>query len=346
MIKVCVFGNNQVGQLGISHPEDYALVPQCISHIDSSTIARITVNQNQTYFVLKNGSIMSCGENDNNELGRNGKRSLLHRIDALETFQIHEASAGTGFITLVCEDGKLISWGKNEMGQLCNATREEKTRPRVNTSISEACLQVSCGGTHGIALTRSGRVVTWGGNRWGQLGDGQLTSTTKLTFPLQLRHRPVVSVTCGENHNLVMTIGGNVFAWGENSHGQLGLGDTTNRLRPEQIKSLKSMGATKIVAGKNHSLVITQAALLLTFGSNNHGQCGVDSEVKIQPYPMVVERLRELRTVDVSAGSAHSLVMCEARSGTTGAGDHAAGMYRRRVYVMGLNSSGQVRNCV
>lgn len=339
MIQAHVFGNNQVGQLGISHPEDYALVPQTISHIEASTIARIALTQNQTFIVLHNGSILSCGENENNELGRSGKRSWLHRIDALETFQIHEASAGSGFVTLVCEDGKIVSWGKNDMGQLCNTTREEKTRPRVNVSINEAVLQVSCGAAHAIALTRSGRVVTWGGNRWGQLGDGQMTSTTKLSFPLQLRHRPVISVTCGENHNLVMTIGGNVFAWGENSHGQLGLGDTTNRLRPEQIKTLKSMGATKIAAGKNHSLVITQVGLLVTFGSNNHGQCGIDSEVKIQPFPMVVERLRELRTVDVTAGAAHSLVMCESRGG-----DVEGSKVRRRVYVMGLNSSGQVKN--
>jgi alpha-tubulin suppressor-like RCC1 family protein len=338
--KAFVFGNNQVGQLGISFGEDFALNPQEISHVEADMIATVALNQNQTFLVLNNGSLLSSGENDNNELARSGKRSYLHRVDALETFQIQEAATGLGFTTLVCDDGRLVSWGKNDMGQLCNGTRENKDKPRVNASIQEPILQVASGATHSIALTKTGRVVVWGGNRWGQLGDGQLTSSTKLLSPIQLRHRPVISVTCGENHSLVMTTGGNVYSWGENSLGQLGLSDTTSRLRPELVKAFRSMGATKIAAGRNHSLVISQGGLLLAFGSNNHGQCGIDSEVKIQPQPTVVERLRELRAVDVCGGFAHTMVLCESRSADS-MGD---GGQRKpaRVYMMGLNSSGQV----
>lgn len=258
---------------------------------------------------------------------------MLHRVDALETFQIREASVGSGFFTLLCDDGRVVSWGVNELGQLGNGTRNNKDKPRINSAIQEPLLQVASGATHSIALTKSGRVITWGGNRWGQLGDGQMTSSTKIHVPLQLRHRPVVSVACGENHSLVMTVGGNVYAWGENTQGQLGLSDTTNRLRPEQIKALRSMGAKKISAGRNHSLVISSKGLLLAFGSNNHGQCGVDSEVKVQPQPVVVERLRELCTIDVCGGFAHTLVLCEVPNQPSAAS---------RVYVMGLNSSGQL----
>ena len=124
-----------------------------------------------------------------------------------------------------------------------------------------------------------------------------------------------------------------MYSWGDNSHGQLGLSDTTNRLRPEQIKSLRSIGASKVGAGRNHSMVISHAGLLLAFGSNNHGQCGLDSEVKIQPQPVVVERLRELRSMDVCCGFAHTFVLCEVAT-------HIV----KRVYVMGLNSSGQVNS--
>jgi len=331
--KVFVFGNNREGQLGVSHGDDVSLSPVEINHLEASTIFKISLNQNQTFLLQDNGVLLSAGLNDNNELGRSGKRSMLHRVDALETFQMCEAALGSGFSNLLCDDGKVVSWGVNDMGQLGNGTRDNKDKPRVNSAIQEPLLQIASGATHTIALTKSGRVVTWGGNRWGQLGDGQLTSSTKIHVPLQLRHRPVVSVACGENHSLVMTIGGNVYGWGENTQGQLGLSDTTNRLRPEQIKALRSMGATKIAAGRNHSLVISQKGLLLAFGSNNHGQCGVDSEVKVQPQPIVVERLRELRTVDVCGGFAHTLALCE-----------VPGKALSRVYVMGLNSSGQVNS--
>lgn len=329
--KLFVFGNNQDGQLGISYGDDFALEPREVTHFDADSVTSISMNQFQTFVVLKSGVLLSCGSNESNELGRSGKRSLLHRVDAIETFQIRESSLGSGYNNLLCDDGKILSWGKNDMGQLGNGTRESKEKPRVNSTMQDAFLQIYSGATHNIALTKSGKVVTWGGNRWGQLGDGQMTSSTRPLVPLQLRHRPVVSVTCGENHSMVMTIGGNVYSWGENTQGQLGLSDTTNRLRPELIKALRSMGATRISAGRNHSLVISQSGLLLAFGSNNHGQCGVDSEVKIQPQPMVVERLRELRSVDVCGGFAHTLVLCA-----------SAGQSPTKVFVMGLNSSGQV----
>lgn len=333
--KIYIFGSNREGQLGISYGDDCALSPVEVGHVEGNTVSRVSLNQHQTFIVQDNGVILTAGANDNNELGRSGKRSLLHRVDALETFQVREGSIGTGFFNLLTDDGRLVSWGVNDLGQLGNNTRDNKDKPRVNTTIQEPILQIASGATHSIGLTKSGRVITWGGNRWGQLGDGQLTSSTKIHVPLQLRHRPVVSVACGENHSLVMTVGGNVYGWGENTQGQLGLSDTTNRLRPEQIKAVRSMGATKIAAGRNHSLVISQSGLLLAFGSNNHGQCGVDSEVKIQPQPIVVERLRELRAVDVSGGFAHTLVLCEVPGSVTS-----------RVYVMGLNSSGQVSSSI
>jgi alpha-tubulin suppressor-like RCC1 family protein len=339
--KLYVFGDNREGQLGISFENDFAISPVVVSNIESDSVSSISMNQHQTFIVQSNGVLLSAGANDNNELGRTGKRSKLHRVDAIETFQVAECSVGTGYFMLVCNDGKVLSWGRNEMGQLGNGSRENKERPRLNGSISEPLLQVSCGATHTVALTKSGKVVTWGGNRWGQLGDGQLTSSTSMIIPMQLHHRPVVSITCGENHSLVMTSGGNVYAWGDNSFGQLGLSDTTNRLRPEQIKALRSMGATKIAAGRNHSLVISQHGLLLAFGSNSHGQCGLDSEVKVQPSPVVVERLRELKTLDVAGGFAHTLVLCAPSSRGTGDGEGAAAA-ANRIYVMGLNSSGQV----
>ncbi len=53
-----------------------------------------------------------------------------------------------------------------------------------------------------------------GGNRKGQLGDGQLTSSCVPKVIPQLRHRPVVAIACGENHSMVLTIGGSVYTWG------------------------------------------------------------------------------------------------------------------------------------
>jgi alpha-tubulin suppressor-like RCC1 family protein len=111
------------------------------------------------------------------------------------------------------------------MGQLGNGTREYKEKLRFTSGFSHRIIQVSAGCSHVVALTREGNVIAWGGNRKGQLGDGQFTSSCEAKVIVELRHRPVVLITCGEEHSLALTSGGNVYSWGDNSQGQLGLGD-------------------------------------------------------------------------------------------------------------------------
>jgi E3 ubiquitin-protein ligase HERC4 len=333
-----VFGDNRFGQAGASSGEEILTLPIEILNINVNLISSAVTNQNQTYIILKNGEVYTSGSNDNNELGRFGKRSLLQRVEALETFQITDATLGDGFFSLVCKDGRIISWGKNDMGQLGNGTRDFKDKPRFNTQFNESLLQISSGSQHCIALSKTGKVFTFGGNKRGQIGDGQLTSSTVPKQLMQLRHRPVIAIACGENHSLALTAGGNIFAWGDNSQGQLGLSDTTNRLRPEIIRSLRAVKPSFIACGKQHSIVITKTGIVFSFGSNGFGQCGLGQDIRLQAIPIVVEKLRDYFTVQVACGACHTVVLCEQKNveqcEDTG--------IKNKVFVMGLNSSGQV----
>jgi alpha-tubulin suppressor-like RCC1 family protein len=232
MAKIFVFGSNREGQAGIAHQEDCIINPTDMSNcsIDLSRVCRVIATQKQTYFCENDGSVSSCGENDAHELGRAGKRSILLRLDSLEAFQFADIAAGEQFVLLACRDGKVVSWGRNELGQLGLGNRDNKEKPRLSNIIADGVLQISAGSQHVVCLSHSGDVYTWGGNRKGQLGDGQLTSCFTPKVVPQLKHRPVVAIACGEGHSMVMTIGGNVYAWGDNSCGQLGVGDTVHRL--------------------------------------------------------------------------------------------------------------------
>jgi alpha-tubulin suppressor-like RCC1 family protein len=110
---------------------------------------------------------------------------------------------------------KFISWGRNESGQLGNGNREPKDKPR-HVPSSTALIQVCAGVDFAVALSKEGDVLTWGANRKGQLGNGQFTSSCVPQPIALLRHRPVVAIACGEAHTLVRTIGGHVYAWGDN----------------------------------------------------------------------------------------------------------------------------------
>lgn len=345
---IYAFGGNREGQTSVANGEDNILSPTPLSnngssYITPSTVSRIVLSQKQTYLLTTDGSVLSCGENDSNELGRHSttgfKRSkVFQRIDAIEAFTISDIACGEGFVLISTKDGKIISWGLNSLGQLGCGDREFRDKPKLNTLVSEPILQLSAGSQHVLALSKNGNVLTWGANRKGQLGDGQLTSCHTPKVIPSLRHRPVISIACGENHSMVMTIGGNVYSWGENTCGQLGLGDTTHRLRPEVIRTLRTAKARYISAGKQHSMAVSSSGLLFAFGSNAHGQCGLgldSSTVRIQSVPTVVERLRQARVLEVSCGCAHTLVLALVRT-ASGTGTCT------QVFSMGLNSSGQL----
>ena len=71
-----------------------------------------------------------------------------------------------------------------------------------------------------------------------------------------------------------------VFAWGCNTTGQLGLGDTNNRRAPAAIESLWAIPVAKLAAGDNHSAALTINGFLFTWGSNESGQLGLPSEAE------------------------------------------------------------------
>jgi|AntAceMinimDraft_12_1070368.scaffolds.fasta_scaffold99987_2 alpha-tubulin suppressor-like RCC1 family protein len=116
---VYVFGNNIDGQLGISSIEDHLKTPTCMDPpVEASRIARVVATKTNSFALTVDGSVLSAGSNENNELGRPGKRSLLSRLDALEAFRITDCACGDGFVMLTLKDGRTIGWGANDLGQL------------------------------------------------------------------------------------------------------------------------------------------------------------------------------------------------------------------------------------
>lgn len=89
------FGRNDAGQLGIPGGNEAVATPTAstLCGIDQA-LTRISTTATQTDVVTVSGLLYTCGENENNELGRSGKRSVLQRVDAVETFRITDVAIG------------------------------------------------------------------------------------------------------------------------------------------------------------------------------------------------------------------------------------------------------------
>ena len=87
--------------------------------------------------------------------------------------------------------------------------------------------QMSCGTDHCAFVTIEGHVYTFGSNQNGKLGLGQSSSMKKPKVPSlveALFKTPVAAVACGQEHTVAVTVDGQVYTWGLNTQGALGLG--------------------------------------------------------------------------------------------------------------------------
>src|SRR5262249_35113115 len=141
-----------------------------------------------------------------------------------------------------------------------------------------------------------------GDNSNGQIGDNTTTNRSLITPAFYISG--VKAVSCGYYHTLALDSTGTVWAWGHNSFGQLGTGDTTNRYTPVAVLS----GVKAISAGGFFSLALRSDGTVWAWGDNSSGQLGTgDFNNRFSPTPM--NGSFNYRIKSISAGTYHSLIL-------------------------------------
>ena len=121
---------------------------------------------------------------------------------------------------------------------------------------------LAAGQYNSIALTErkdsKGAVYTWGPNYDGQLGHkfmelGPILYPSRIEY---LKDKSIKQVAHGYNHVLALDEDGNVYSWGNNFHGQLGMGDSKERTKPAVITAFRSVPVVHIAATMQSSFAI------------------------------------------------------------------------------------------
>ena len=176
----------------------------------------------------------------------------------------------------------------------------------------------SLGATLSIAQTTT--CWTWGYNLYGQLGDG---TDQSRNLPNQiLAGQPVVQVSAGVGHSIVMLSNGRVMAFGDNTYGQLGDGTNTESWVPVLVSSLSD--AVQISAGGSHNVAARADWRASAWGVND-GRLG-NGNTNHSNIPVQVLNLFGVRSI--SGSETHSLALLS--DGT--------------VWAWGLNGFGQLGN--
>jgi alpha-tubulin suppressor-like RCC1 family protein len=168
-------------------------------------------------------------------------------------------------------DGTVWTWGGNPNLELGNGASYTYSTAPVQVSSLTGVTAIASGSLHGLALKSDGTVWTWGNNGSGQLGIG--TTGNSIGTPVQvIGLANVVAIAGGASHSLAMKSDGTIWAWGDNSAGELGNGNTTNSSTPVQVAGFS--GAVAIAAGGNLSVAVKSGGTVWAWGNNGSGQLG------------------------------------------------------------------------
>ncbi len=216
-----------------------------------------------------------------------------------QTLHAVQVSLNWSFVMALDADGNVYTWGYNTNGQLGNNTSDSTNyaaNPARLPNQSFQATQISAGSWNALAIDTEGNTWTWGYNGYGQLGDG---STSDKYKPQTVQNPTNTSqslkatqISAGVNHSLAVGQDGNLWAWGLNSSGQLGIGSTVNQNKPALIKDpankAQAFKAVRSSAGQLHSLAVRQDGNLWAWGGNQYGQLGNNQTAAKSTTPLAV----------------------------------------------------------
>lgn len=197
-------------------------------------------------------------------------------------------AAGPEYVLALKADGTVWGWGLNSSNQLVQGNTDIQMKPVQlkgigGTGVLENVKQITAGNNFAAALLEDGRVVAWGTNNRGQLGDN---TTAAKNYPVYvvdptntaLHLNNIVKIAAGYEFMIGLANDGTVWAWGLNTVGQLGDNTTANKSLPVKVlettvKNLENI--VDIAAGEQTGYAVSNDGTVWGWGYNGYGQLGI-----------------------------------------------------------------------
>ncbi len=232
---------------------------------------------------------------------------LAEPLATTDTPNFIAIATGTSHTLALRGDGSVWAWGDNANGQLGNGTTNPADQPTAVVTSGGAPLTdvvaIAAGRDHSVAVKGDSTVWTWGNNAHGQLGDDSNAATTRMS-PVQVLTsdlKPLTGVrmvAASDVHTMALKTDGTVWAWGDNTRGELGTGDTTAHRTAVQVQVLND---AKSIQARGTDLSARNLALrsdgsIWGWGDNSFCQLGQATAALTNPIltPMRLTNLSNL----------------------------------------------------
>ncbi len=284
---------------------------------------------NHSLAITAGGQVVSWGANDMRQLGYQGAEDGVlglemvpqHIKGKLEGEIVVSAACGAQHSVVITEDGKVFTWGGYLSGQLGLGEISKEMYPygykdvpeQIEALDTRAPRAVACGDYHTVLIDGLGDLMTFGTvekNANGQNGKYDEPSPKMLDMPKEIVGIDFRQVSCGSYHTIALTAQGELWAWGWNEHGQLGLGDLITRPQPERLSEFSARNIRKIACGETHSICLSDRDVY-TFGNGAQGALG-HGNAKNQKAPKKILKITEQNRIrDVEAGPQYTVAISD-----------------------------------
>jgi alpha-tubulin suppressor-like RCC1 family protein len=313
----------------------------------------ITTGRFHTCALLPDKTMKCWGYNAAGQLGLSDKINRgtnigqmgadLAKLDLGANLEVENIGAGTSHTCARFKGGSIKCWGNNAFGQLGLGDSDNRgdamdemgaTLPTV--AFGGLSLSMSLGETHTCAILDNGSVKCWGGNFYGQLGLGNTiargdqmgemaTNLPSLDFDTGVT---ATRISAGDMHTCAQLSPVVLKCWGNNSFGQLGLGDTNHRgdepnemganLEAVDVGVPPGIIIKDIRAGGTHSCVLLSDGTVKCWGKNDFGQLGQGdsntrgdepNEMGTNLVPIDLGLSLGITVIGISAGAAHTCAL-------------------------------------
>ncbi|XP_057493667.1 ultraviolet-B receptor UVR8 isoform X1 [Actinidia eriantha] len=319
--RVLTWGRGSCGQLGHGEMVN-SLQPQPVQFFEGLFVTHVSAGWNHSGFVTDTGCLFTCGDGSFGQLGRGDYEShsfpvLLPYFDSKPVEQV-ACGMRHSLVLLKGHSGdRIYGFGSGKRGQLGISTEKIGSICRPQTTIGLEGVKIysiHANGDHSAALSADGRLYTW--------GRGYTSRSDAYNPQLLGSSLSFVQAALGWNHALLLTGEGEVYMLGGTHHGTLGeshkmdlikhLSENSEETVLGKIPGLNRIKVVRITAGAEHSALVTENGLVMTWGWGEHGQLGLGSTSN-QTSPQVVKLGHKLHNTDsrteVYCGSGFTLAV-------------------------------------
>jgi alpha-tubulin suppressor-like RCC1 family protein len=293
----------------------------------------VAVGESSAYVLLEDGSVVAWGENDEGQLGNgpSGSNRPLGTypkpsptpVKVTDLAGIIAIEAGRKHAIALRKDGTVWAWGIRDDGAIGDGDAKPARSLRVVSATAPVAVrglpgitQIATGQTHNLALTRDGKVMSWGSNSTGELGVG--TRETGWTPAEVTGLANIVAIAAGSGQNTygvsaAVRQDGTLWVWGNGSSAMMGNGVSNpspddpggRNLLPLQVKGIA--GAKAAAVGAGHIAALMNDGSVRAWGMNGYGELGLGATSSYEAVPVKVPGLANVATLRLGGYNSYAI---------------------------------------